>query len=158
MRVHGEQAHARGIYARNDQVCADMALVAEEMLLQHSHAGNDAGFAARGQGVQLEVGGDDGGCEFRVGGRSGAGTPYLRGDVVEFFTVLRLDVSQLVVGRRIWIRSWVRTLSATMGPAVALVSAAITTPPSKIQPTMVVPVLVALGNGTPCACRAAFRL
>ena len=50
------------------------------------------------------------------------------------------------------------TLSATIGPDVALVSAAITTPPSKIHPTIVVPVLVALGKGTPWACRAAFRL
>ena len=50
------------------------------------------------------------------------------------------------------------TLSATIGPDVALVSAAITTPPSKIQPTIVVPVLVALGSGTPCACKAALRL
>jgi hypothetical protein len=51
-----------------------------------------------------------------------------------------------------------RTLSATIGPLVALVSAAITTPPSKRHPTMVVPVLVALGSGTPWACRAALRL
>lgn len=42
-----------------------------------------------------------------------------------------------------------RTLSATMGPLVARVSAAITTPPSNRQPTMVVPVLVALGRGMP---------
>ena len=33
-----------------------------------------------------------------------------------------------------------------------------TTPPSYIQPTIVVPVLVALGKGTPRACRAALRL
>lgn len=33
-----------------------------------------------------------------------------------------------------------------------------TTPPSKMQPTMVVPVLVAFGRGTPRACRAALRL
>lgn len=45
-----------------------------------------------------------------------------------------------------------------MGPLVALVSAAITTPPSKIHPTIVVPVLVALGKGTPFACKAEFRL
>ena len=49
-------------------------------------------------------------------------------------------------------------MSATIGPDVALVSAAMTTPPSKIAPTIVVPVLVALGSGTPCACRAALRL
>ena len=51
-----------------------------------------------------------------------------------------------------------RTLSATMGPLVARVSAAITTPPSKRQPTMVVPVLVALGSGMPWAWRATLRL
>ena len=49
-------------------------------------------------------------------------------------------------------------MSATMGPLVARVSAAITTPPSKSAPTMVVPVLVALGSGTPWAWRAALRL
>lgn len=52
----------------------------------------------------------------------------------------------------------VLALSATMGPLVARVSAAITTPPSNRQPTMVVPVLVALGRGTPWAWRAALRL
>ena len=49
------------------------------------------------------------------------------------------------------------TLSATKGPDVALVSAAITTPPLNIHPTIVVPVLVALGRGTPRAWRAALR-
>ena len=49
------------------------------------------------------------------------------------------------------------TLSATMGPDVALVSAAITTPPLNIHPTIVVPVLIALGRGTPRAWRAALR-
>ena len=50
------------------------------------------------------------------------------------------------------------TLSATIGPLVALVSAAMTTPPSNIQPTIVVPVLVAFGRGTPRAWREALRL
>ena len=59
-----------------------------------------------------------------------------------------------MVGRRDM--SW--TLSATIGPEVALVSAAMTTPPSNMHPTIVVPVLVALGNGMPCAWRAALRL
>jgi hypothetical protein len=45
-----------------------------------------------------------------------------------------------------------------MSPDVARVSAAMMTPPSKRQPTMVVPVLVARGRGTPFACRAALRL
>jgi hypothetical protein len=51
-----------------------------------------------------------------------------------------------------------RTLSATMGPLVARVSAAMTTPPSKRHPTIVVPVLVALGSGIPWAWSAALRL
>jgi len=56
------------------------------------------------------------------------------------------------------VREGLRTLSATMGPEVALVSAAMTTPLSYMQPTMVVPVLVAFGRGTPRACSAALRL
>ena len=33
-----------------------------------------------------------------------------------------------------------------------------TTPPSNMHPTIVVPVLVAFGNGTPLACNAALRV
>jgi hypothetical protein len=40
--------------------------------------------------VQFEVGGDEGGGEFGVGGGAGAGTPDLRRDVVEFLTVLEI--------------------------------------------------------------------
>ena len=65
-----------------------MALVAEEVLFEHGHAGGHARFAAGGKGVQFEVGGDEGGGEFGVGGRAGAGAPDLGGDVVEFFAVL----------------------------------------------------------------------
>ena len=45
-----------------------------------------------------------------------------------------------------------------MGPDVARVSAAITTPPSKMQPTIVVPVEVARREPKPWAWRAALRL
>ena len=38
--------------------------------------------------MQLEVGGDDGGGKFGVSGCAGAGAPYARGDVVQFFAVL----------------------------------------------------------------------
>jgi hypothetical protein len=41
--------------ARHDQVGADVALVAEQVLLEHGHAGDDAGLAAGGEGVQLEL-------------------------------------------------------------------------------------------------------
>lgn len=46
-------------------------------------------------------------------------------------------------------RTFSQFLSATMGPSVARVSAPSTIPSLKRHPTMVVPVLVALGRGRP---------
>lgn len=46
MGVDGEEVGAGRIAARNDKVGADVALVAEQVLLQHGHAGDDAGLAA----------------------------------------------------------------------------------------------------------------
>jgi hypothetical protein len=80
---------AGGVNACNDQVGANVTLVAEQMLLQHGHAGNDAGLAAGGKGVQFEVGRDDGGGELGVCGGTGTSTPNVRGDVVELLAVLR---------------------------------------------------------------------
>jgi len=58
------------------------------VLLQHGHAGDDARGPASREGVQFDVGADQGGCEFGVGGGTGSGTPDLGRDIVEFFTVL----------------------------------------------------------------------
>ena len=88
MGVDGKEMCAGGVNACNDEIGADVALVAEEMLLEHCHACYDAGLAAGGEGVQFEVGGDDGGGELCVCGSSGAGTPDVRGDVVELLAVL----------------------------------------------------------------------
>ena len=96
--------------------------------------------------MQLEVGGDYSGGKLGVSGRAGAGAPDSGGDVVKFFAIL------LGMFQRMWVgmgHERPKTLSATIGPEVARVSAAMTTPPSNVQPTMVVPVLVALGKGTP---------
>ena len=82
MGVDGEETDPGGIDAGNDEVGADVALVAEEVLFQHRHACDDSWLAAGGKSVQFEVGGDDGGREFSVGGCAGAGAPYLRGDVM----------------------------------------------------------------------------
>ena len=49
--------------------------------------------------------------------------------------------------------SFSQFLSATMLPAVARVSAAMTTPPANLQPTIVVPVDVAVGVPNPLALR-----
>lgn len=88
MGVDGEEADARGVHTGHDEVCADVALISEEVLLQHRHHGDDAGFPACGEGVEFEIGGYEGGGEFGVGGCSCAGTPYLGGDVVELFAIL----------------------------------------------------------------------
>ena len=98
VRVHGEEPNARRVDPRDDQVGADVALVPEQVLLEHRHHGDDARLAACGEGVQFKVGGDEGGGEFGVGGCAGAGTPYLGGDVVEFFTVLGAVVLVAVWG------------------------------------------------------------
>lgn len=75
--------------------------------------------------MKFEVGRDERGSEFRIGGGTGTGTPDLRSDVVKLLTVLRL-----LSHARVMLQSKASTLSATIGPLVALVSAAITTPPS----------------------------
>jgi len=82
---------ACGVATGNDEVGSNVTLIAEEMLLEHGHAGNDARFAAGGEGVQFEIRGDEGGGEFGVSGCAGAGTPDFGRDVVEFFAVLQGD-------------------------------------------------------------------
>ena len=87
--MDGEEMCAGGVDTRNNEVGANVTLVTEQVLLQHGHAGNDAGLAAGREGVQFEVGGDDGGSELGVCGGTGTGTPNVRGDVVEFLAVLQ---------------------------------------------------------------------
>lgn len=86
--MHGVQPSACGVHACDYQVRSDVALVSEEMLFQHCHASNHARVAACGERVQFDIGADQGGGEFGVGGCTGSGTPDLRGDVVEFLAVL----------------------------------------------------------------------
>lgn len=38
--------------------------------------------------MQLEVGGNDGGCEFGISGGTGSGAPDLRSDIVQLLAVL----------------------------------------------------------------------
>lgn len=80
--MHGKEADACGVNASDDEVCAYMALVTEEMLLEHGHTCDNAGFAACGESVEFEVGGDDGGSKFGVGCCASPGTPYLGRDVM----------------------------------------------------------------------------
>lgn len=77
--------------------------------------------------MKFEVGGHEGGSEFGVCGCACAGAPDLGGDVVELLAVLG-SVSGLMGGMKDG-EGTDNTLSATMGPLVARVSAAMTTPP-----------------------------
>lgn len=86
--MDGEQVGACWIATGYDQVGTNVALIAEEMLLEHGHAGYDAWFAAGGEGVEFEVGGYEGCREFGVGCSAGAGAPNLRRDEVQLLTVL----------------------------------------------------------------------
>ncbi len=51
MSMDGEEANARRVYAGDDEIGADVSLVAEEVLFQHRHNGDDARGAACGEGV-----------------------------------------------------------------------------------------------------------
>lgn len=142
MCVNSEQMASCRIAPCHHEICADVSLVPEEMLFEHCHDCNDARFTAGREGVEFEVGGDQGGGEFGVGCCAGAGAPDLRGDVVEFLTIL---AGEFIVSTISWLIVYFKafaavlphyaqpgmecTLSATIGPLVARVSAAITTPP-----------------------------
>lgn len=79
---------ACGIATCDDKVGADVTLIAEEVLFEHSHDGDDAWFSAGGEGMQFEVGGDEGGGELGVCCCTGAGAPDLGGDVMKLLAVL----------------------------------------------------------------------
>lgn len=89
MGVDGEEVGAGWVDTGNDEVGANVALVAEQVLLQHRHAGDDAGLATRREGVQLEVGRDDGRGELGVSGGTSTSAPDLRGNEVQLLAVLQ---------------------------------------------------------------------
>jgi hypothetical protein len=78
------------VAAGDDEVGANVALVTEQVLFQQGHDGDDSWLAVGAEGMQLHVGGDDGGGELGVCGCAGTCAPYLRRDVVEFFAILEV--------------------------------------------------------------------
>lgn len=55
MSVDGKEVCTGGIAPSNDEVCANVTLVSEEMLLEHGHAGDNARLATCGKGVKLKL-------------------------------------------------------------------------------------------------------
>lgn len=88
--MDGEKTDSGRVDTGDDEIGANMSLVAEQVLFEHGHASDDARGAACGEGVQFEIGADEGGGEFGVCCCSSAGAPDFRGDVVKFFAVLNL--------------------------------------------------------------------
>jgi hypothetical protein len=86
--VDGEEVGARRVYARDDEVGADVALVAEEVLLEEGHARHHARLAACREGVEFQLRRDERRGELGVCGGSGSRAPDLGGDVVQLFAVL----------------------------------------------------------------------
>lgn len=88
VRMHREEVRTRWIHACNDQVCADVSLVPEEVLLEHRHARHNPRRPPCRQRVQLNVGTDQRGRKLRVGGSSCARAPDLGSDIVQLLAVL----------------------------------------------------------------------
>lgn len=72
----------------NYQVCPNVSLVSEEVLLQHGHASGHARGSAGRQRVQFDVRADQCRGELGVCCRTSTGTPDLGRDVVKLFAVL----------------------------------------------------------------------
>lgn len=63
MCVHGEEVNSGRVDSGNNEVCSDVSLVSEKVLLEHSHTGDYSWLATGGESMELKVGGDDGGGE-----------------------------------------------------------------------------------------------
>ena len=101
--------------------------------------------------MELHLGGDEGGGELGVCCCACTTAANIVGDVVDLKRSRLLSPAKARGGR-----TFSQFLSATMSPSVARVSAPKTIPSLKRHPTMVVPVLVALGRGMPRSARKLF--
>lgn len=57
-------------------------------MFEEGHTGDDAGFATGGEGVQLELGGNEGRGKLGIGGCTGTSTPDLWGNIMKLLAVL----------------------------------------------------------------------
>src|SRR5258706_9299317 len=105
--------------------------------------------------MELNVGRDEGGDKLCISrSTSTTASNVVRDEVYLIFASSARAFRSSVVLQQ----TFSQFLSATIGPLVARVSAPRTMPSWKRQPTMVVPVLVALGTATPFASRNSLRM
>jgi len=88
VRVNCEEVCSGRVASCHHKICANVTLVAEQVLFEHGHDGDNARFATSGEGVEFEVGGHERSGKLSVGGGTGTGTPDLRRDVVKLLAVL----------------------------------------------------------------------
>jgi len=101
--------------------------------------------------MHLHVRGDESGSEFCISGSSCTTAADGFRNVVYLEDEVNIKSLQGMLDR-----TFSQFLSATIGPSVARVSAPRTSPSLKRHPTIVVPVLVALGNGRPFSVKKLF--
>lgn len=89
MCVYREEMTSGGVAASNHKVCADMALISEEVLLQLRHDSHDARLPFGGESMELDVGRDEGGGKLGVGSCTSSCTPDLRCNEMKLLAVLR---------------------------------------------------------------------
>ena len=91
MRVDGEQVRPFDVDAAQHQRGRDVALVPEQVRLEHLQGRGDAGRAARGEAVQGQGRGDHARRVFRVGRGAGAAAVDVGGDEVDLLAVFVRD-------------------------------------------------------------------
>lgn len=121
------------------------------MLLEHSHSCHHTRLAASGQFMKSHVAGNHVGRKLCISSSPSTTTSDIISDIMDLNMTFQHAVSWMTLAR-----TFSQFLSATIGPSVARVSAPSMTPSLNMQPTMVVPVLVAFGKGTPCDMSSSF--
>lgn len=134
-------------------------------MFEHGHGGDHSGFAAGGQRVEFDIARDERGDKLSICCCTSAATSDGLTDIECIYIYSHLSVA--IQGRekydvdngkavhRTSYCTFSQILSATIGPAVAHVSAPRTIPSLKRQPTIVVPVLVTFGIFMPLLSRKA---
>ena len=123
-------------------------------MLEHGHGCYYSGLPAGRECVEFHVRGDEGGSEFSVGSGTSTTASDVVSDIVDLVELSDVMCSQYMSSEH----TFSQFLSATIGPSVARVSAPKIIPSLKRHPTMVVPVLVALGRGIPRSVRKVFLI